>query len=209
MQPFRILSAVAAPIDRPNIDTDQITPERFLRRAREAGYGDVLFRDLRFRDDGAEIAEFVLNRAPFRHAGILVAAAGFGSGSSREQAAWGLLDYGIRCVIAPSFGDIFLFNAMKNGLLPVRLDADICAALRAQLHASPGAVITVDLPGQTVSGPEGGRYAFEIDPFRKRCLVEGLDEIDLTFQYEQSIKNFQENYRARFDWLFGREVSAC
>lgn len=203
MEPFRILTGVAAPMDRPNVDTDQILPARFLRKPRNDGYEKYLFHDLRLNDDGSEKPDFVLNQAPYRSARIIVAAENFGGGSSRENAPWGLVDYGIRCVIAPSFGDIFFFNAMKNGLLPVPLAAELCAALRAQLHAAPGASMTVDLPAQTVVDALGESHPFEIDAFRKRCLVEGLDEVGLTLQYEAEIGAFQSQYRSRFDWLFG------
>ena len=198
MTPFTVLEGVAAPLDKSKVDTDQILPARFLRRPRKEGYAQFLFRD--WRDD----PQFILNQAPFREAKILVADRNFGGGSSREQAPWALVDYGIRCVIAPDFGDIFYFNSLKSGLLPVPLEIDTCIRIRAQLHARPGATMRVDLPAQTVTGPDGASYPFSIDAFRKKCLMEGLDDIGLTLQYDAQIGAFEKQYRARFDWLFNR-----
>lgn len=202
MEPFVTLEAVAAPLDRSNIDTDQILPARFLRRPRKEGYQDFLLRDMRFREDGSEIPEFILNRGPFRRARILVADRNFGGGSSREQAPWGLMDFGIRCVIASDFGDIFYRNSLRSGLLPVELEIDVCIAIREQLHARPGATLRVDLVRQEVTAPDGTLYSFRIDPFRRHCLLAGLDEIGLTLQYESEIATFEQSYRQRFDWLF-------
>jgi 3-isopropylmalate/(R)-2-methylmalate dehydratase small subunit len=202
MDPFVVLEAIAAPFDRPNVDTDQILPARFMRRSRQEGFQTFLFRDLRFRDDGSEIPDFVLNQTPYRQARILVADRNFGGGSSREQAPWSLSDFGIRCVIASDFGDIFYTNAPKCGLLPVALDLEVCRRLREQLHARPGARLRIDLPAQTVTGPDGAVYAFAIDPFRKRCLLDGLDDIDLTLLHAATITAFETAYRRRFDWLF-------
>lgn len=204
MEPFVVLEGVAAPFDRANVDTDQIMPARYMRRPRREGYQNFLFRDLRFRDDGSEIAEFVLNEDRYRKARILVADHGFGVGSSREQAPWSLSDFGIRCVIAADFGDIFYANSMKVGLLPVILPLAVCLRLREQLHQTPGATIRVDLPQQRVSGPDGATYGFAIDPFRKRCLLEGLDDIGITLLYEEAITRFELTYRERFDWLFNQ-----
>lgn len=205
MEPFVVLEATAAPLDKSNVDTDQILPARYLRRPRTEGYQTFLFRDLRFREDGSEIAEFVLNQPPYRAARILVGDRNFGGGSSREQAPWSLTDYGIRCVIAADFGDIFYLNAIKSGLLPVALDIADCLRLREQLHAQPGASLRIDLPAQTVTGPDGRVHGFQIDAFRKRCLLEGLDDIGLTLQYEPQIGAFEQAYRGRFDWLFGNQ----
>jgi 3-isopropylmalate/(R)-2-methylmalate dehydratase small subunit len=202
MQPFVVLEGVAAPFDQSNVDTDQIMPARFTRRPRKSGYQDYLFRDRRFDEDGREKPDFVLNQAPYRAARILVGERNFGCGSSREQAPWGLVDYGIRCVIAADFGDIFHANALKCGLLPVQLDAAVCASLRQQLHARPGATLRVDLPAQTVTGPDGATHPFRIDALRKRCLIEGLDDIGLTLQHDAAMTAFEEAYRRRFDWLF-------
>jgi len=196
MEPFVVLEGVAAPLDQSKVDTDQILPARFLRRPRREGYGQFLFRDR--MDDPA----FVLNQAPYRQAKILVADRAFGGGSSREQAPWALSDYGIRCVVAVDFGDIFYLNSLKSGVLPVALEADICAGLRKQLHARPGATMKVDLPSQTVTGPDGSRYPFAIDAFRKKCLLEGLDEVGITLQHDAAIAAFENRYRKRYDWLF-------
>jgi 3-isopropylmalate/(R)-2-methylmalate dehydratase small subunit len=198
MTPFTVLEGVAAPLDKSKVDTDQILPARFLRRPRKEGYAQFLFRDWR------EDPDFILNQAPFRKAKILVADRNFGGGSSREQAPWGLTDFGIRCVIASDFGDIFYFNSLKSGLLPVQLEIDTCIKLRGQLHAKPGATMRVDLPNQTVTGPDGTAYPFTIDAFRKKCLMEGLDDIGLTLQYDAAISAFETKYRERFDWLFNR-----
>lgn len=202
MDPFVVLEDVAAPLDRSNVDTDQITPARFMRRPRKAGYQDFLFRDLRFREDGSENPDFVLNQEPFRKARILVGDRNFGGGSSREQAPWALSDYGIRSVIAADFGEIFYNNSLKSGLLPVPLEIGVCIKLREQLHARPGATLRIDLRAQTVTAPDGAIYSFKIDAFRKRCLLEGLDEIGLTLQHDAEITAFEMAYREKFDWLF-------
>jgi 3-isopropylmalate/(R)-2-methylmalate dehydratase small subunit len=199
-----ILEGVAAPLDAPNVDTGLILPARYLRRPRSRGYQDFLFRDLRFDKDGAERPNFVLNQTPFRNARILIAAGTFGSGSSREQAPWGLLDYGFRCVIAESFGDTFYANACNTGILPVQLGSMTCDRLREQLHAAPGAAVRVDLPRQEVTGPDGTVYAFSIDAFRKRRLLEGLDDIGLTLLNESAVAAFESEYRRRFPWLFSQ-----
>jgi 3-isopropylmalate/(R)-2-methylmalate dehydratase small subunit len=205
MEPFVVLEAIAAPFDRSNVDTDQIMPARYMRRPRKDGYQSFLFRDLRFHDDGSEVRTFILNQEPYRKARIIVADRNFGGGSSREQAAWSLSDFGIRCVIAADFGEIFYSNSLKCGLLPVQLDISICANLRAQLHAHPGNLVRVDLRQQAVIGPNADVYHFNIDPFRKRCLLEGLDDIGLTLQQGVAITAFENVYRQSFDWLFDYE----
>lgn len=203
MEPFLVLDDVAAPLDLGSVDTGQLLPSRFLRHPRGLGFQDFLFHDLRFRPDGSEVEDFVLNRPAFRKARMLVADRDFGIGSSREQAPWGLVDHGIRCVIAAGFGDIFHRNAIGNGILPVRLPAETCAALRQALHAEPGARLRVDLPAQTVRAPDGGVHAFEIDPAQKRRLMEGLDDIGLTLRHDAAMATFEAAYRRRFHWLFG------
>ena len=202
MEPFVILDDIAAPLDQSNLDTDQILPSRYMRLPRKDGYQDFLFRDMRFQEDGSEKPGFVLNQPPFRQARILVSDRNFGCGSSREQAPWGLLDFGIRCVIAADFGEIFYLNSLKSGLLPVQLTAETCASLREQLHANPGTTVRVDLPAQTVKGPDGTIHSFKVDAFRKRCLLEGLDDIGLTLSHSAEITAFEQTYRERFDWLF-------
>jgi len=200
MLPFTTVTAVAAPMDLPNIDTDRIIPARFLRKPKEA-MGGLLFHDVRFDDQGNEREDFVLNQAPFRSAQVLVVADNFGCGSSREAAVWVLEAHGIRSVIAPSVGDIFHENCYKNGLLPVILPRDVVAGLRAQLHASPGATITVDLPSQTVTAPDGTAHRFEVDPFRKQALLSGQDEIALTLGYEKEIAAFEARQAREMPWL--------
>jgi 3-isopropylmalate/(R)-2-methylmalate dehydratase small subunit len=200
MAPFVVLEGIGAPLDQSKIDTDQILPARFLRRPRKEGYGQFLFKD--WMDNPA----FVLNQAPYRAAKILVADRAFGGGSSREQAPWALADYGIRCVIAVDFGDIFYLNSLKSGVLPVALPFDACFSIRKQLHDQPGATMKVDLPSQTVTGPDGKAWPFEIDAFRKKCLLEGLDEIGITLQHDKAIAAFENSYRKRYDWLFHGNV---
>ena len=202
MQPFTTLLAVAAPIDLPDIDTDRIIPARFLRKPRGApGYADFLFHDVRFDAAGAEQPDFVLNRVPYRAARILVTAENFGCGSSREMAVWALDARGIRAVVAPSLGDIFHQNCFKNGLLPVILPAAIVADLRRQLHARPGATLTVDLEAQTVTGPDGARHRFDVDPFRKQMLLTGQDEIAFTLSRADAITAFERGLPAERPWL--------
>ena len=198
MQPFVVLEGVAAPLDQSKVDTDQILPARFLRRPRKEGYGQFLFRDW------MEDPKFVLNQPAYRNAKILVADRAFGGGSSREQAPWALSDYGIRCVIAVDFGDIFYLNSLKAGVLPIALD--VCNELRSQLHTRPGATMKIDLPAQTVTAPDGTLHRFQIDGFRKKCLLEGLDDIGITLQHEAAIAAFETRYRQRFDWLFHGNV---
>jgi 3-isopropylmalate/(R)-2-methylmalate dehydratase small subunit len=204
MQAFTKVSAVAAPVDLPNIDTDRIIPARFLRRPRGPEHARFLFHDVRFDAEGNEREDFVLNQAPFREAKVLVVAANFGCGSSREAAVWTLDAYGIRAVIAPSLGDIFHENCYKNGLLPVILPADVVANLRAQLHASPGAAIGVDLESQTVTAPDGTTHRFEVDPFRKQALLTGQDEIALTLSHEEQIAAFEARHREAMPWVAPR-----
>jgi 3-isopropylmalate/(R)-2-methylmalate dehydratase small subunit len=201
MDPFVRLSAVAAPIDLPNVDTDRIIPARFLRRPRESGYGPLLFHDVRFAGDGSERPEFVLNRPGYRDARILVTAENFGCGSSREMAVWALLDYGIRVVVGPSFGDIFFENCFKNGALAIVLPGDVAASLRRALAERPGTILTVDLESQAITGPDGVRIRFEVDPFRKCGLLSGQDEVALTLEHLPAIEAFETRRRAELPWL--------
>lgn len=202
MEPFITLSAVAAPYDRNNVDTDQIIPARFLlKRRTDPVYPTYLFHDLRFNAEGAETPEFVLNQPAYRGAKIFVANANFGGGSSREAAAIALQTYGVRCVIAVTFGDIFYNNCIKNGVLPIPLSHEAAALLRRQLHASPGATLTVDLPAQSVTDPEGNIHAFDIDAFSKTCLVEGLSQIRLTLRHADEIDAFERRYRETVTWV--------
>ncbi len=202
MEPFKTLSATAVAMDYSNIDTDRIVPARFLHNARSVGYGKFLFHDVRFDGEGREIVDFVLNQEPTRDARILVAAENFGCGSSREAAVWALAGYGIRTVIASSFGDIFFENSFKNGLLTVILPEAELARLRDAVHSRPGAKVAVDLVKQTVTGPDGVDYRFDIDPFKKECLLSGQDEIGLTLAREADIVAFEQRQRIEMPWLY-------
>lgn len=202
MQPFTKLTAVAAPYDRINVDTDQILPARFLlKRRTDPAYPTFLFRDLRFKPDGTEQPDFVLNQPAYRNAKIFVGNANFGGGSSREAAAIAFDTYGIRCVIAVSFGDIFYDNCIKNGILPIRLSDTAAESLRKQLHAKPGATLTADLPSQTVTAVEGRTHSFDIDSFSKTCLLEGLSQIKLTLRHSDAIDAFERRYRGTISWV--------
>ena len=204
MDAFTTLSAVAAPIDLPNVDTDRIIPARFLRKARGPGYERYLFHDVRFQADGAERPEFILNQAPYRAARILVTAENFACGSSREAAVWALMAGGLKSFIGPSFGDIFFENCFKNGALPIVVPAELSAALRRQLHERPGAAMTVDLEQQMFTGPDGARHAFTVDPFRRECLLAGRDEIAMTLGYERDIEAFEARHLRELPWLAER-----
>ncbi|HWK70632.1 MAG TPA: 3-isopropylmalate dehydratase small subunit [Burkholderiaceae bacterium] len=196
MEPFPHLDAAMLPVARANVDTDQVVPARYLQKPRSDDFGQFLFRDLRFDKEGRENPEFVLNQQAYRQARIVVAQENFGCGSSREHAVWALHDYGFRAVIAPSFGDIFFSNALKNGLLPVVLPAQAVARLLEMAQAKPGTRLLVDLPAQTVTAPDGAIHSFDIDAFSKKCLVEGLNEIDYTLQNADQITAFEQRYRA-------------
>lgn len=201
MQPFTVLTAVAAPYDRLNVDTDQILPARYLlKRRTDPAYSTYLFHDLRFGSDGTENPDFVLNQPPYRNAKIFVGNSNFGGGSSREAAAIAFDRYGVRCVIAPNFGDIFYNNCVKNGILPMRLDERIVESVRTQLHAQPGAMLTVALPAQTLTDVQGQVHRFDIDGFSKNCLVEGLSQIDLTLRRLDAIEAFERRYRETHSW---------
>jgi 3-isopropylmalate/(R)-2-methylmalate dehydratase small subunit len=201
MDKFTTLTGVAAPLSMINIDTDKIIPKNYLKTIKRTGLGKGLFAELRYDEAGRENPDFVLNKGPFRNATILVAGQNFGCGSSREHAPWALLDFGIRCVIAPSFADIFFNNTFKNGILPVILPETRVDELLRFLLELPGAQITVDLPAQTVRGPEGKVDSFNIDAFRKHCLVNGLDDIGLTLQKEAAIDAYEKRSRAERPWL--------
>ena len=198
MRPFETLTAVAVPLDIVNVDTDRIVPARFLRQPRSAGYQNFLFHDLREGNP-----DFPLDRPAYRGAQILVAAENFGCGSSREAAVWALAGSGLRAWIAPSFGDIFLENSFKNGVLAIVLPIERVAAIRAQLERDPGAEITIDLPSQAVRLPDGSVERFEVDPFRKECLLAGIDEIDLTLRYAEDIAAYERRQAAQTPWLAG------
>ena len=201
MQPFTTLTAVAAPLPLANVDTDKIIPARFLKTIKRTGLGQHLFDTLRFDADGRERADFVLNQPAYREAGVLIAHENFGCGSSREHAPWALLDFGIRCVIAPSFADIFHANCFKNGMLPIALPREVCDALMTDAALGANARITVDLPRQVVVRPNGEEIPFVVDPFRKRLLLEGLDEIGQTMQHAPAIDAYEARAREGAPWM--------
>ncbi len=202
MEAFTIFKGAGVPIDIQNCDTDQIIPARFLRRdPADEGYDRYLFHDLRFAEDGSEIADFILNNPAYRGASVIIAEINWGCGSSRENAVYVLVANGIRSVVAPSFGDIHYNNCMKHGILPVRLHRSDCDTLRQQLHDTPGAQIALDLEAQTVTGPDGKSYDFEIDPFDKHGLLNGLDEIGMTLGHDADITDFERRHRDDFGWL--------
>lgn len=201
MQPFTTFTAVAVPFDEANVDTNQLAPTRFSKMPRGSEYAQVLFHNQRFNADGSE-KDYILNREPYRHAGIIVADRNFGCGSSRETAVYALYEFGIRCVIAPSFGDIFANNCYKNGLLPVVLSNDEAAEVRRALRERQGGRVTVDLHAQTVTDPAGRQYHFLIPPVRRKCLIEGLDDIARTEQYGERIEAFEAKYRHEHHWLY-------
>ncbi len=189
-EPFAQVSAVAVPMDQPNVDTDQIIPARFLALSR-VEMAPHLFRDVRYDDDGTPKPEFILNTSAYKDAEVLVAGRNFACGSSREMAVTVLQDNGFKVVIAPSFGDIFHNNCYQNGILPIVLPEDRCIAIREHLHRSPGARMTIDLEAQTVTGPDNWTASFEIDSFRKDCLLNGLDDISMTLGHEAEIAAFE------------------
>ncbi len=203
MKKFQSITAVAAPMDSVNLDTDQLIPARFIRKPRDHDdYHLYLFHDLRYDETGAERPEFVLNQAPYRAARIIVGARNFGCGSSREAAVFALDANDFRAVVTPSYGDIFFNNCFKDGILPVVLDEAVVDGLRAALHAEPGARLTVDLETQIVTGPDGVEHPFDVDPFRKHCLLNGLDDIQLTLEHEAEMVAFEAAYRDEMSWLY-------
>ena len=201
MQKFDKLTGVAAPLNILNIDTDMIIPKQFLKTIKRSGLGKNLFDEMRFRQDGSEIDDFVLNRSPYRNAEILVAGDNFGCGSSREHAPWALLDFGVRCVISTSFADIFYNNCFKNGILPIVVSADDRDALMADASDTENPELSVDLVTQTIHRPNGPTVSFEIDPFRKKCLLEGLDDIGLTLAKADDIDSYEAKREKDQPWL--------
>ena len=200
MEKFTTLTGVAAPLNMINVDTDMIIPKQFLKTIERTGLGKSLFFEMRYDDDGAERPDFVLNKPAYRDAKILVAGDNFGCGSSREHAPWALLDFGIRCVIAPSFADIFYNNCFKNGILPIPLPQEEVDKLLDDAERGANATITIDLEAQEIRGPDGGVIRFDIDPFLKHCLLEGLDDIGLTLQKADAISTFEEQAQAARPW---------
>jgi 3-isopropylmalate/(R)-2-methylmalate dehydratase small subunit len=202
MEKFVTLTGIAAPLPLINVDTDMIIPKQFLKTIKRTGLGKHLFDEMRHDEQGRERPEFVLNREPYRKARILIAGENFGCGSSREHAPWALLDFGIRCVIAPSFADIFFNNCFKNGILPVTLPKAEVDKLMDFASGGGNATLTVDLASQTISGLDGGPIRFDIDPFRKHCLLEGLDDIGLTLEKAEAIDRFEERQKRAEPWLW-------
>ncbi len=203
MEKFTKLSGVAAPLPLVNVDTDKIIPKQFLKTIKRSGLGKNLFDEMRYDDNGDEIPDFVLNKPAYRTARILVTGENFGCGSSREHAPWALLDFGIRCVIAPSFADIFYNNCFKNGILPIILPQEQVDLLMDDANRGANAMVTIDLAAQEITGPDGGLVAFEIDAFRKQCLLDGLDDIDLTLTKSEAIDSFEARQKVAQPWLHG------
>jgi 3-isopropylmalate/(R)-2-methylmalate dehydratase small subunit len=200
VKPLRVHTGKVVPLDRANVDTDQIIPKQFLKRIERTGYGDFLFYDWRFQPDGNSRSDFVLNAPKFRDASILLTRRNFGCGSSREHAAWALLDYGFRAIIAPSFADIFFSNSSKNGLLTIVLpDAEVEQLFQHAELTSQAIALTIDVASLTVSDERGWRASFTMDPFRQKCLLEGLDDIALTLQAEASISSYEQQKQT--PWL--------
>ena len=200
MQKFNKLTGVAAPMPLINVDTDMIIPKQFLKTIQRSGLGKNLFDEMRYDQDGNEIEDFVLNQPAYRNAQILVAGENFGCGCSREHAPWALLDFGIRCVVAPSFADIFFNNCFKNGILPIVLPQEDVDKLMDDAERGANAVVTIDLENQVITGPDGGSISFEVDAFRKHCLLNGLDDIGLTLEKVEAIDAFEAAMHARQPW---------
>jgi 3-isopropylmalate/(R)-2-methylmalate dehydratase small subunit len=200
MEKFTTLTGIAAHLPMINVDTDMIIPKQFLKTIKRTGLGQGLFAELRYDENGNPHPHFVLHKAPYTEANILITGENFGCGSSREHAPWALLDFGFRCIIAPSFADIFYNNCFKNGILPIRLPQSEIDKLIDDASRGANATITVDLPNQEIRGPDGGVIHFDIDPFLKRCLMEGLDDIGLTLEKAHHIEAFETEHRTRRPW---------
>ena len=201
MQKFDMLTGIAAPLDILNIDTDMIIPKQFLKTIKRSGLGKNLFDEMRYKRDGSEIVDFVLNKFPYRNAEILVAGDNFGCGSSREHAPWALLDFGIRCVISTSFADIFYNNCFKNGILPIVVSPDERDALLADAADVENPELSIDLINQTIDRPNGAQILFDVDVFRKKCLLQGLDDIGLTMEKSDAIFEYEEHRMKTQPWL--------
>ena len=201
MDKFTTLTGVAAPMPLVNVDTDMIIPKQFLKTIKRAGLGKHAFHEYRYDDDGNEVEDFVLNKPAYRNAEILVAGDNFGCGSSREHAPWALQDFGIKCVISTSFADIFYNNSFKNGMLLIKVTPEELEKLMEDAERGANATLTVDLESQTITGPDGGEITFDIDPFKKKCLLEGLDDIGLTMKNNDKIEKFEDERTASQPWL--------
>jgi 3-isopropylmalate/(R)-2-methylmalate dehydratase small subunit len=201
MEKFTTLTGVAAPLKLINVDTDMIIPKQYLKTIKRTGLGKGLFSEMRYRDDGKENPDFVLNKPAYRQAKVLVAGDNFGCGSSREHAPWALLDFGIRCVISTSFADIFYNNCFKNGILPIKVDPEDLEKLFDDAERGSNATLTIDLEKQEIRGPDGGSIRFDIDSFRKHCLLNGLDDIGLTMEKDKKIDGFEKKSAQSRPWL--------
>lgn len=201
MEKYTKVTGVAAPMPLINIDTDMIIPKLFLKTIKRSGLGKNLFDEMRYDDDGKEIPDFILNQAAYRDAKIIVAGDNFGCGSSREHAPWALLDFGIRVVISTSFADIFFSNCFKNGILPIVLPQEDVDKLMDDAQRGANAIVSVDLENQVITGPDGGEIAFEVDAFKKHCLLNGLDDIGLTLQKSDAIDDFESKYKVATPWV--------
>ena len=201
MDKFTGLEGVAVPLKMINVDTDMIIPKQYLKTIKRTGLGKGLFSELRYKDDGSENPDFVLNKPAYRQAKILVVDDNFGCGSSREHAPWALLDFGIRCVISTSFGDIFYNNCFKNGILPIRVTPEQLEKLFDDAERGANATLSIDLPKQEIRGPDGGVIKFEVDAFRKHCLLNGLDDIGLTLQKKPAIETYESKLKAARPWI--------
>ncbi len=201
MEKFEKLTSVAAPLPIANVDTDMIIPARYLKTIKRTGLGEGLFANMRFKEDGSDNEEFVLNQPAYKDAQILVAGNNFGCGSSREHAPWALMDYGIKCVISTDFADIFYNNSFKNGMLLIKVGPEELDLLMDDAARGANATVTVDLEAQEITGPDGGVIRFEIDSFKKHCLLNGLDDIGLTMEKEDKIASFEESHKAAQPWL--------
>ncbi|HEX6978798.1 MAG TPA: 3-isopropylmalate dehydratase small subunit [Alphaproteobacteria bacterium] len=202
MDKFTTLTGVAAPLPMINVDTDMIIPKQHLKTIKRTGLGKALFDELRYTPDGKENPDFVLNKPAYRNAKILIAGENFGCGSSREHAPWALLDFGIRCILAPSFADIFYNNCFKNGILPIKLPQETIDRLMEDAKNGANATFTIDLAKQEITRPDGGKVHFDIDPFRKHCLLNGLDDIGLTLEKRNDIDGFEARQKASQPWLY-------
>jgi 3-isopropylmalate/(R)-2-methylmalate dehydratase small subunit len=202
MEKFTKLSGIAAPMPIRNVDTDMIIPKQFLKTIKRTGLGKNLFDEMRYTPDGKEIPDFVLNKPQYRKAQILVAGDNFGCGSSREHAPWALADFGIRCIISTSFADIFYNNCFKNGILPIKVSKEDVAKLMDDAERGANAVVSIDLETQEIKGPDGGTIKFEVDAFRKHCLLNGLDDIGLTLQKKDSMESFEAKNKLSQPWLW-------
>ena len=205
MDKFTTLTGVAAPLPIVNVDTDMIIPKDYLKTIKRTGLGTGLFAEMRYNEDGSENPDFVLNKPAYRNAQVLVAGDNFGCGSSREHAPWALLDFGIRCVISENFADIFYNNCFKNGILPIKVPKEVIDKLMDDASRGSNAVIEIDLEKQEIKGPDGGTVHFDMDPFRKRCLLEGLDDIGLTMEKASEIDDFEKKQKEAQPWLHAAE----